>query len=85
MKESGLIKKWKSDYYPQPARSSTGQTGLHRASIEDCQGAFIVLAMGIVFSFMIMLLEVIIHRIGGHFYNTTYSLITLCTLCSLRQ
>jgi hypothetical protein len=58
LKESGVVKKWKADWWPRQIFCSRGMvTEAKAVSMDDVQGAYYLMAILLVISFAALLVE----------------------------
>jgi hypothetical protein len=65
MLQTGLIKKWKSRFWPQKDKCSQltiGAAGNRKVGIGDMQGSFYLLLMGFLIALSVLVVELIIYR-----------------------
>jgi len=65
MLQTGLIKKWKSRYWPQKDKCSQlglGAAGNRKVGIGDMQGSFYLLLLGFFIAAVVLVVEVSIYR-----------------------
>ncbi len=55
----GLVDRWAKTYFPKPKRCAIDESDGHRMGLSDIQGVFIVLALLIGISTLILLMEVL--------------------------
>jgi hypothetical protein len=66
MLESGLVKKWKSQFWPQKDKCSAtaygGVVSNRTVSIGDMQGSFYLLLLGFFLALIVLVIEFILHK-----------------------